>query len=177
MLVTDRLFLIPTTLPLLDAIVEENWGALSARLGGVDYAENWLHFPEAYAWLRDYLREHNDEPEWWSYVIVHRQDVRLIGTCGFKGAPDPSGSIEVGYEIADSYQGRGLATETARALCDFAFAQPGVRVVSAHTLAEENASVSVLRKLGFTFVQEKIDIEDGHIWEWQLGRAQPEGGV
>ena len=175
MLATDRLFLVPTTLPLLDAIVEADWATLAARLGGVGYAENWLHFPEAYVWLRDYLREHDDEPDWWSYLIIHRHGVRLIGTCGFKGAPDPAGSIEIGYEIADDYQGRGFGTEAAQALCDFAFAQSGVRSIMAHTLAEENASCRILRKLGFAFVQEKIDIEDGRIWEWQRGRAEPEG--
>ena len=176
MLATERLFLIPTTVPLLDAIVNEDWATLAARLGSVGYADNWLHFPEAYLWLRDYLREHDDAPAWWSYLIVHRHDVRLIGTCGFKGAPDPRGSVEVGYEIADAYQNRGFATETARALCDFAFAQPGVHVVTAQTLAEENASVNVLRKLGFTFMQEKTDLEDGKIWEWERRREQEKAG-
>ena len=177
MLATDRLFLVPTTLPLLDAIVEADWATLAARLGGVGYAENWLHFPEAYAWLRDYLREHDDEPDWWSYLVIHRQDVRLIGTCGYKGPPDPKGAIEIGYEIADAYQNNGYGTEAARALCEFGFAQPGVHVIIAQTLAEENASCKILRKLGFQFVQEKVDIEDGLIWEWVRGRVPAEGSV
>ena len=176
MLATDRLLLIPTTLPLLDAIVESDWAALAARLGGVDFADNWMHFPEAYAWLRDYLSDHNDEPEWWSYLIVHRQDARLIGTCGYKGAPNPWGAVEIGYEIADSYQGQGLGTEAAQALCEFGFAQPGVQVITAQTLGEENASCCILRKLGFQFVQEKVDMEDGLLWEWRRERMAVKAG-
>ena len=169
-LTTDRLYLIPSTLPLLDAVAEQNWPALSAALGGVDIAENWNHFPEAQAWMRDYLHEHPDEIEWWNYLIVHRTDTCLIGTCGYKGAPTPDGIVEIGYEIADRYQGLGLATETARALVELAFRHDAVQVILAHTLAEENASAAVLRKLGFSFVEEIFDLEDGKIWQWRLGR-------
>lgn len=166
MLETDRLFLIQSQVPMLHAIVEEDWPDLSRLLGGVDFADNWYHFPEVFAWMHDYLSENPDDGMWWTYLIVHKQDVRLIGTCGFKGAPSIDGEVEIGYEIADAYQNRGLATETARALSQFAFAQASVQKVLAQTLAEENASVRVLRKLGFQFVGAKIDIEDGEIWEW-----------
>ena len=103
--------------------------------------------------------------------LALQQGDQLIGTCGFKGAPSIDGEVEIGYEIADNYQNRGLATETARALTEFAFAQSGVEKVIAQTLAEENASVRVLKKLGFEFVCAKIDIEDGEIWEWKRGKV------
>lgn len=167
MLQTERLFLLPATPEQLDAAVALDWAALSALLGGVDLAENWSHFPEALSWIRDYLRDHPEEAGWWCYFLVHRKDVRLIGTAGYKGPPGPDGLVEIGYEIAASYQGQGLATETARALVEHALARSGVAGVIAHTLAEENASVAVLRKLGFVFVQEKIDLTDGRIWEWR----------
>lgn len=169
---TERLYIVPATGPLLRLIVAENWPGLSAALGGVDIAEHWLHFPEAIRWMRDYLQEHPDEAGWWTRLIIHRKDVRLIGTCGFKGPPTPEGIVEIGYEIADGYQGQGLATETARALVEHAFAQGGVRVAVAHTLAEENASVAVLRKLGFRFVEEVFDLEDGKIWKWERSTQQ-----
>lgn len=171
MLQTERLFIVPTTLPMLEAIVSEDWSALSSLLGGVDLAENWTHFPEALVWMRDYAREHPADMNWWNYLIVHRHDVRLIGTCGFKGAPAPDGAVEIGYEIADSYQGRGFASECARTLMEFAFSHESVKVITAHTLAEENASCGVLRKLGFQFSGEHVDIEDGRIWEWRCERA------
>lgn len=171
MLQTEKLFLVPATLPMLEAIVSEDWPVLSALLGGVDFADHWTHFPEALVWMRDYAREHEADMGWWNYLIIHRHDVRLVGTCGFKGAPSPDGVVEIGYEIADAYQGRGLATESARALVGHAFQHDSVRSIIANTLAEENASCAVLRKLGFRFAGEHIDIEDGKIWEWVLERA------
>ncbi len=165
---TDRLFLLPATLQHLDAIVSEDWAELARHLGGIDLADRWMHFPEAMVWMRNYLHDHPDELGWWAYLVVHRHDARLIGTCGYKGPPTPDGDVEIGYEIADDYQGRGLATEVAAALITRAFAHASVSQVLAHTLPEENASVAVLRKLGFVFVEEIFDLEDGTIWKWRL---------
>lgn len=170
MLQTERLFLIPTSLPMLEAIASDDWPTLSALLGGVDFAHRWTHFPEALLWMRDYAREHETDMSWWNYLVIHRHDVRLIGTCGYKGAPGPDGMVEIGYEIAESYQGRGFATEAAQQLTTRAFTFDAVHSVFAHTLAEENASCRVLRKLGFQFAGEHIDIEDGKIWEWRKER-------
>ncbi|MBN8678659.1 MAG: GNAT family N-acetyltransferase [Chitinophagales bacterium] len=171
MLQTERLYLVPANLPMMEAIAEEDWATLSSSLGGVDMAEHWLHFPEAMVWMRDFLREHEVDINWWNYLIVHRADVRLIGTCGFKGTPGFDGEVEIGYEIAESYQGNGLATEAAGALVGYAFAHEAVKIVLAHTLAEKNASNTLLQKLGFQFIGEHIDIEDGKIWEWRLERT------
>lgn len=170
MLQTVRLFLIPTTLPMLEAIAADDWHTLSSLLGGVDIADRWTHFPEALLWMRDYAREHSPDMSWWNYLLIHRHDVRLIGTCGFKGPPGPDGLVEIGYEIADAYQGRGFATEAARRLMEHALAHDAVVAITAHTLAEENASCAVLRKLGFQFAGEHIDIEDGRIWAWHRER-------
>jgi RimJ/RimL family protein N-acetyltransferase len=156
---------------MLEAAVAEDRSALSALLGGVDFAERWMHFPETLAWIRDYLIQAPDELGWWTNMLVLRQDLRLIGTAGFKGLPEPDGSVELGYEIAEAYQNQGLATEAAAALIDDIFKKNGVQLVKAHTLAEQNASGRVLKKLGFHFVREKIDIRDGRIWEFSLVRS------
>lgn len=170
MIQTERLFLLTADLPKLEAIVSEDWATLSSLLGGVDMAAHWLHFPEAMIWMRDYLRENEADLGWWNYLIIHRQDVRLIGTCGYKGSPDFYGEVEIGYEIADTYQGKGLATEAAKALVDHAFNFEAVKFISANTLAEKNASNHLLEKIGFQFTGEEIDIEDGNIWCWRLAR-------
>ncbi|MFN0174931.1 MAG: GNAT family N-acetyltransferase [Saprospiraceae bacterium] len=168
MLQTERLFLVPANLPMLEAIADEDWPALSGLLGGVDFAEHWLHFPEAMIWMRDFLREHEADLGWWNFLIIHRLDVRLIGTCGYKGTPSIEGEVEIGYEIAEAYQNQGLATEAASTLVENAFRHEAVKLVTAHTLAEKNASNTLLQKIGFQFVSEQIDIEDGKIWEWRL---------
>ena len=42
-------------------------------------------------------------------------------------------------------------------------------LVTAQTLAGENASTAVLRKLGFEVARELDDAEDGELWDWHLG--------
>lgn len=107
---------------------------------------------------------------WGSFFTVHKADRQLLGTCGFKGSPDTEGVIEIGYEIDARYREMGLATEAARGLIDFAFQHDTVQAVMAHTLAYENPSVSVLKKLGFQFKKALNDPDDGDIWQWALKR-------
>jgi [ribosomal protein S5]-alanine N-acetyltransferase len=171
MITTERLLLLPTSLDMLDAMVDENWPRLSTLLGGADFAENWFHFPEAFVWMRDFARDNPDlDLSWWNYLILHKKHHRMIGTCGYKGAPGLDGKVEIGYEIAATYQQQGFATEAARGLCAHAFGAEAVTAVTANTLAEENPSVRLLRTLGFTFTGEHIDLEDGAIWSWELPR-------
>ena len=106
---------------------------------------------------------------WGSFFTIHKADRQLLlGTCGFKGAPNEENIVEIGYEIEASYRQKGLASEAAKGLIDFAFSHENVKAVMAHTLAHENPSVSVLKKLGFQFVKELSDPDDGDIWQWLL---------
>jgi RimJ/RimL family protein N-acetyltransferase len=101
------------------------------------------------------------------YGVVHRETGTVVGTAGFKGPPDDQGVVEIAYGIVPSHEGRGLATEVAGALVDFAFDSGAVRTVRAHTLPQPNASTRVLTKCGFTFVGDVVDPEDGPVWRWE----------
>ena len=106
---------------------------------------------------------------WWSWLPILKEENMLIGNCGYKGPP-VDGMVEIGYEVARDFRGQGFATEMAGALIHNAFLQPEVDTILAHTLAEENASVRVLRKSGFTFLTAIDDPQDGQIWQWRLLR-------
>jgi len=98
-----------------------------------------------------------------------RNDLFDVGE-NVRGPPDSAGVVEIAYGIDEEYRGRGYATEAARALTDFAFADAKVRIVCAHTLPEKNASARVLTKCGFTLLGEMIDPEDGLVWRWEQRR-------
>jgi RimJ/RimL family protein N-acetyltransferase len=93
----------------------------------------------------------------------------LIGNCGYKGPPK-EGVVEIGYEVAELYRGQGFATEIATALIEHAFSDHRVEQILAHTLAEENASVHILRRCGFRFGGNIDDPDDGPVWRWSLPR-------
>lgn len=55
----------------------------------------------------------------------------------------------LGYWIAESVQGRGLATEAVRATLDFAFGAAGLHRVQAAIMPRNARSLRVVEKLGF----------------------------
>lgn len=107
------------------------------------------------------------------FAITHRHEGRVIGSCGYKGPPGRDGVVEIAYAVDPEYQGRGYATEAARALVDYAWERQEVRVVVAHTLPEPSASTRVLTRCGFVHVGEVVDPEDGLVWRWELVRVEP----
>lgn len=112
----------------------------------------------------------------WSltFAVRERTSDASVGGCGYKGPPDAAGMVEIAYGIDDECQGRGFATEAARALTEFAFANRLVRVVRAHTKPDNRASERVLEKCGFQQVGQVVDPEDGLVTRWERGPASSE---
>jgi RimJ/RimL family protein N-acetyltransferase len=119
------------------------------------------------AWLALLDGSRSADPWIHGFVLVHRASDSVIGRCGFKGPPGADGVVEIAYGVAPEHQGKGYATEAARALVSYAFNAGQVRVVRAHTLPKPNASTRVLTKCGFRRVGEVIDPEDGLVWRWE----------
>jgi len=64
--------------------------------------------------------EHRGLPP--QFAVIHRNDNRLIGYCGFfHQQVDEMDEIEIGYRLNPDYWSRGLATEAARAVRDHGF--------------------------------------------------------
>lgn len=101
------------------------------------------------------------------FFLVHRELGEVIGSAGFKGPPDAEGSVEIAYGVAPEFEGYGYATQAAEALTKFAFAEPSVAVVRAHTLHSGLASQRVLTKCGFSYVGDFDDPEDGNVQRWE----------
>jgi ribosomal-protein-alanine N-acetyltransferase len=170
MIETERLQLIACNKMHLNALVQSEQAL--ADLLGVSLAENWLVFPEAVPFALKMLESNPQILRWGMHLFVLKDENKIIGNGGFKGAADEDGMVEIGYAISPVYGNQGFATEAARGMIDYAFSWANVRMVDAHTLAEENASVKVLRKCGMTRIAEKHDTEDGDIWQWRILREE-----
>jgi len=168
MIETERLQLIACNKMHLNALIQSEQAL--ADLLGVELAENWLVFPEAPPLFLKMLETDPQVLRWGMHLFLKKDENKIIGNGGFKGTPDENGMVEIGYAISPIYENQGFATETARGMMDYAFSWANVRMVDAHTLAEENASVKVLRKCGMTKIAEKHDTEDGTIWQWRISR-------
>jgi RimJ/RimL family protein N-acetyltransferase len=139
-----------------------------AEVLGHEVAVGWATFAEALEPARDALVANPDGALWGTRLFVSGDPPVLVGWGGFKGAPN-DGVIELGYEIAESHRGRGLATAAVRAMLAEAFADPTVTAAIAHTLPRRNASNRVLEKVGFQF--DGDDAEDADtVWRFRLAR-------
>jgi ribosomal-protein-alanine N-acetyltransferase len=135
---------------------------------GLTLVEGYLAFPEALAPTVRGL-EGGIDPTWFTHLIIEGDDV--VGLGGFTGPP-VDGVVEIGYSVAPSRQGRGIATAAVGLWLERATAG-GVRRVVAHTLPEENASTTVLRRHGFVRDGEATDPDEGTVWRWARDLASP----
>ena len=121
-------------------------------------------------WLAALQNSTGADPWRHGFFAIHDDSGVVIGSAGFKGAPDDDGIVEIAYGIVPAFEGRGYATEVSRALIAFAFGQQEVNVIRAHTRPDNRASARVLEKNGFALRGEVMDPEDGLLLEWELGR-------
>ena len=151
---------LPARLDWLEALLDGD-DVFTARFG-IPVVAGWVGFPEALPAAVDGARHRSPDP--WGTHLFFDDDGALVGFGGFKGQPH-DGEVELGYAVAPARQGRGIATSVIEQLISRAGAA-GVHVVCAHTLAEENASTTALRKCGFTQTAE-LHEPDGDVWRWE----------
>jgi [ribosomal protein S5]-alanine N-acetyltransferase len=173
MIETTNLKLVPCELRYYEAILTDQ--RQLERMLGVTVFDNWFDFPgvagiEAVRYSYEYMKAHPDALGWWGYLFIHVKDQALVGQGGFKGKANEDGMVEIGYAIVPAYRRQGLATEAAQGLIDYAFSHAHIKSVTAHTLAEPNASTRVLKKVGMKFGGTVNDPDDGEIWHWRLNR-------
>lgn len=166
---TDRLRLVPHTGEQLLALIERP--DTYEQLAGFPAADGLREFfvsGEVSDAFIDSLRSiHGTHPWRLGFAVVDPEVQAVVGSAGFKGPTDADGIVEIAYGIAPGFQGRGYATEVARALIEYAREQSSTRTIRAHTLPEPNASTKVLGRCGFEFRGEVMDPEDGRVWRWE----------
>ena len=81
-------------------------------------------------------------------AVILRETGLLIGNCGIRRKPDSDWESDIGYEIAPDYWRHGYATEAAASFIERAFTLLGLHRISSWCIAVNEASASVLRKLG-----------------------------
>jgi anhydro-N-acetylmuramic acid kinase len=108
----------------------------------LDYAE------ERIAGWRAELAEHGLS----KFRLSARDDGRFVGRAGFSYIEE-RGVFELGYSIMPAEWGKGYATEIARSLAGWFFAnRPEPRFV-AFAYAENEASINVMQKIGMTEIE------------------------
>ncbi|MFI6108621.1 GNAT family N-acetyltransferase [Streptomyces sp. NPDC051310] len=85
------------------------------------------------------------------HVVVDERD-GLVGRVNLVDVED--GAAELGYRIGERAAGRGLATAAVGEVCRLAAKAYGLRALTAVTTLDNAASLAVLRRTGFTALED-----------------------
>ncbi|MEK4326859.1 GNAT family N-acetyltransferase [Paenibacillus sp. FSL R7-0297] len=112
-----------------------------------------------------YLAHLEEDPEllgWGVWFVTLADNNQIIGDIGYKGRPDIQGIVEIGYGIIPDMHNKGIATESVKAIMEWAFSSGQVKKIVAECLIDNLPSIKVLEKLEMT----RVRIKDGMIhWE------------
>jgi RimJ/RimL family protein N-acetyltransferase len=117
-----------------------------------------------YAATADFYKRVGFLEPWISYIAVNAG--QAVGGGAFVGAPREN-RVEIAYFTSVEFEGRSYATQTATELMAIARrVVPGI-VIKALTLPENNASTTILQRLGFRLFGYAHDPDAGEVWEWR----------
>lgn len=173
MIRTERMTLEPAPIAFIEAL-ERGDRAAAGRAMDLVITGDWFDGPQH--WMRLRIRQLREAPaldRWLLHpMILSRPDGDLaartmVGHCGYHGAPDESGMVEIGYTVAEPYRRRGYAIEAARGLIRHAFSHEQITRVRACIRPDNEPSLALVAKLGFRRVGEQMDEIDGleHVFE------------
>jgi len=156
---TERLLLIPFTKLLCELVINKNFEGLKNKglMPGNGYPdqETLETIPKILANL-----ELVDAPTGFeSWLIITKEEMKIIGDIGFKGIPNPSGEVDLGYGIIETEQRKGYAIEAAKALSNWALSHPNVKTITAKCLLNNYGSFKILEKLNFTKIAQDENMQ------------------
>jgi RimJ/RimL family protein N-acetyltransferase len=115
------------------------------------------------------LQPVNNRLSVWATVL--KENGQYIGRCGIYQHFNSDGSTvpnegTLAFYITKFYWGQGYATEAGRAFIEFGFKELGLERIVAHVQTGNQASVHVLRKLGFDL--ELTEVANRTFYHFQL---------
>lgn len=146
---TDRLYLIPFTIPIAQEILDRKYTILSGM--GLNRGKGWPDedLLETLPRIVTNLEKVAEPSGFESWLIVEKEGMNIVGDAGFKGKPDQEGAVDLGYGIVDSARRKGYAVEAGEALISWAFKQQQVKVITARCMHVNEGSTKTLERLGF----------------------------
>jgi RimJ/RimL family protein N-acetyltransferase len=151
--------------PLLDALIAGDRAAMAELAGYRIPAE----FPNAGAlklvrYRRDQIANDGSWAPWSLRAIVLREGTLMVGYVNFHGPPGVNdtatpNAVELGWTVFPHHRKKGYATETARALIDWAATERGISRFISSTTPSNAPSLRVHDKLGFVRTGQVVDGE------------------
>lgn len=174
MIDTPRLTLIPLSLDQLRLHVADNYrleASLGLPRGHRVVAEPLLsvivHFTVPR--LKDPTRDPLYHTVW---IAIDRRNQQIVADAKFKGEPDETGTVEIGYGTYPAFRRQGYMSEMVSGLVRWASGQPAIRRIVADTDVENVGSQKVLSNNGFMMFDR---IEQMLWWEYPISNGPGPG--
>ncbi len=108
------------------------------------------------------------------WATIWRETEEIIGRCGLRRQTlDDGEHVELTYQIASAWWGRGIATEAAGEIRDFAFSSLGLDRLIALILPDNIASRGVAEKIGMCYLREvTCDGQTFRLYEIEKGAGE-----
>jgi ribosomal-protein-alanine N-acetyltransferase len=140
--------------------------ALFLNYSDKDIAKNFLDAPltdieQAIQFLEAFKAEFR-RGEAITWAVTLKSTDEFIGTCSYM--IEANSCAEIGYDLSKAHWGKGLMSETLRAIIDYGFDELGLRKIKADTLSENTRSVKLLERLGFQLDEVR---EESHYFSLQ----------
>lgn len=88
-------------------------------------------------------------------AVTLKEDNKLLGFCGFiRQVIDSETHIELGYRLDRAFWGKGIATEAAQAVKDYAFNQLNIPHLISIIHVDNIASKQVAQKIGLSHMKQ-----------------------
>ena len=120
-----------------------------------DYLGRWLPFipftqsaDDSRAFIESVLAEPEENGNFVFAILV---DGEFAGTIGLKSTDRSNLKTEIGYWLGEQYQGRGIISKSARALCNIAFNMLGMNRIQICCAIGNSKSSNIPKRLGFIY--------------------------
>jgi len=146
---------LPTERLLLAPLAEHHLNRFMAVAGERSVADTTISVPHplteaaARAWILQAMTESAAGRGVHFAVLLGLRDGAFIGYAGIRGIDGEHHAGDLSFWLGAAYGGNGYATEAARAVVDFGFANLQLNRICAYHMVRNPASGRVLAKLGF----------------------------
>ena len=153
---TERLIITEFTLDMAQIVQENSMDEDNKRFVP---DEVWETVEEAEETLEFLISQYGSFDGPFVYPVIVKETKDNIGYVEL--CPIENGKWEIGYHIAKKYTGNGYATEAVKAFLPVIAKRAGISEIYGICLAENNASLAVMRKCGFENIFAGIGLYQG----------------
>ncbi len=145
---TNRLILMPITLEITKSLL--NGSSKEIENPGIRCDKKWptKDTMDILPIIKASLEKSKIPTGFETWMIINKNNKKIIGDIGFHGKPNENGEVEVGFGLVEHERGKGFGSESLNAIMDWLNFQESVKIIKAECLINNKPSAKILEKAG-----------------------------